>query len=162
MGMQIPYRVHPQVPTAETVPTVASAPWGGVPAFGPTEGEPDPGRALDRGSRAYVDLDPAQVRRGSGDRMYQKQECNPYRLHRGRQTEELHRRALVGPRLLRVHGRSGREGDPGIHPTSRAGGPPAGPDEDVRLTAAAGGSQTIRFELFTFQASNSAEGIDSV
>jgi len=30
------------------------------------------------------------------------------------------------------------------------------------LTAAAGGSQTIRFERFTFQASSSAGGIDDV
>jgi len=30
------------------------------------------------------------------------------------------------------------------------------------LTAATGGSQTIRFERFTFQASGSAGGIDSV
>ncbi|MCX5646285.1 MAG: hypothetical protein NTZ17_16635 [Phycisphaerae bacterium] len=35
-----------------------------------------------------------------------------------------------------------------------------GPDAEVRLTAAAGGSQTIRFERFTFQASSSAGGID--
>jgi hypothetical protein len=39
-------------------------------------------------------------------------------------------------------------------------GTPAGPDEDVRLTAAAGGSQTTRFERFTLQASSSAGGID--
>jgi putative transposase len=37
---------------------------------------------------------------------------------------------------------------------------PAGSDEDVRLTAATGGSQTIRFERFTFQASGSAGGSD--
>lgn len=30
-------------------------------------------------------------------------------------------------------------------------GPLAGPDEDVRLTTAASGSQTIRFDRFTFQ-----------
>ena len=35
-----------------------------------------------------------------------------------------------------------------------------GPEAEVRLTAAAGGSQTIRFERFTFQASSPAGGID--
>ena len=36
------------------------------------------------------------------------------------------------------------------------------PNEDVRLTAAEGGSQSIRFERFTFQASTSGGGIDWV
>ena len=35
-----------------------------------------------------------------------------------------------------------------------------GLEAGVSLTAAAGGSQTIRFERFTFQASSSAGGID--
>jgi hypothetical protein len=39
-------------------------------------------------------------------------------------------------------------------------GPLAGPDTGVWLTAAAGGSQTIRFERFTLQASTSGGGID--
>ena len=45
-------------------------------------------------SRAHADFDPAQVRRGPGDRVYQRQERHPYRPDRGRQTEELYRRAL--------------------------------------------------------------------
>jgi putative transposase len=63
-----------------------------------------------------------------------------------------------GPWLFRVHGGPRREGDPGIYPPTGAGGSPAGSDEDVRLTAAPGGSQTIRFERFTLQASSSAGG----
>lgn len=37
--------------------------------------------------------------------------------------------------------------------------PLVGPNEDVRVTAVVGGSQTIRFEQFTFQASSSAGGM---
>lgn len=160
MGMQIPCRVHPQVPSAETVPATASAPGRGISPVGPAAREPDLGRALDRGSCAHADFDPAQVCCGAGHWVYQRRERHSYRPDRGRQAEELHRGALLGPRVFCVHGGPGREGDPGIHPTSGTGRPSAGPDEDVRLIAAAGGSQTIRFERFTFQASTSGGGID--
>jgi putative transposase len=56
--------------------------------------------------------------------------------------------------------RSGREGDPEVHPATGTRGSSPGPDEDVRLTAAASGSQTIHFERFPSQASGSARGID--
>ncbi len=67
------------------------------------------------------------------------------------------RRALLGPWIFCVRGGSRRECDP-IHPAAGTAGPPVGPDEDVLPTAATGGSQSIRFERFTFQASSSAGG----
>ncbi len=79
---------------------------------------------------------------------------------RGRQAEKLHGAALLGAWLLRVDGGSGRKRDPRIYPPTGRRGSSLGPTADVRLTAAAGGSPTIRFERFTFQASGFAGGID--
>ena len=66
-------------------------------------------------------------------------------------TAELHGPAVLGPRLLRIHGRTGRGHDPGVHPKTRGGGPAPRPTRDLRaVTPPSGGARFAnRFERFT-------------
>mgnify|MGYP006303732511 CR=1 FL=1 len=160
MAMQIPCRVYPEVSAQDAVRLVASAPWGGISSLSRAEREPDSGRAPDCGSRSYADFDPAEVCGVAGDRVHQRQECDSYRPHGRGPATQFCRTALLGSWVLRLHGGTGRESDPRVHPVTGSRGSTPGSDADVRLTAAAGGSQTTRFERFTFQASGFAGGID--
>ena len=47
-----------------------TASWGSVPQVSRAEGKPDRGRSSAAGSRAHVDLDPAQIRCVASGRLY--------------------------------------------------------------------------------------------
>jgi len=76
MGVQIPRRVHSQVPEEDAVWADTTASWGSVPQVGCAEGESDRGGPYAAGSRAYVDLDPAEIGGVASGRLYQGKECH--------------------------------------------------------------------------------------
>ena len=111
----------------------ATASGRGVPEAGRAEGKPDRGRSSDAGSRAHVDLDPTEVRSVAGDRIYQGKECDPFGSCIRREEAELCRPALLGERILRLHRRTRRRGNTGVHQEAGRGGQAPGADESVAL-----------------------------
>src|SRR5262245_24003996 len=76
MGVQVPCRVHSEVPQEVAVwenPTVLGQ---CIPRARPAQGMPDRGRALDPRSCAHVDINPAEVFGGRGDRVSEREELD--------------------------------------------------------------------------------------
>jgi hypothetical protein len=78
MGVKIPCGLYPEVPPPGVVRAVAPPPRGGVSRPRAGQGEPHPRGASDARSCAHVDLDPAQVRGVTGDRVPQGQQRNRF------------------------------------------------------------------------------------
>src|SRR6266511_3580952 len=73
--VQVPRGLRAEVPPQGAVRGAEEAPGVGLPGPRQAEGVQDRGRAPDERSRAYVDLDPAEVRGGAGDRIPQGQDA---------------------------------------------------------------------------------------
>src|SRR5215467_13324363 len=106
MGVQIPRRVHSQVPEKDPVCTTSTASGGGVPQAGRTKGKQDRGGAPSSGPRAHDDFHPAEIRGVAGGRVHQGQECDPLGPGIRGKEAELRRAALLGQRVLCIHGRT--------------------------------------------------------
>src|SRR5260221_8547222 len=104
MGVQIPRRVHSQVPEEDAVWADKTASWGSVPQVGRAEGESDRGGAYAAGPRAYVDLDPTEIRGVASGRLYQGKKCDPHRAGVRRKETKFCRPKLLGSRVFRLHG----------------------------------------------------------
>ncbi len=79
MGLQIPHYLHSEVSEEGALSGAATRTGKGFSgAYGATR-SPDCGRALDAGSRPYVDLDPAEVLGLAGHGVYHGEECDPHR-----------------------------------------------------------------------------------
>src|SRR5262245_16478642 len=63
--------VHYKVSDEDAFWAYPTTPWGSVPQVGRAEGKPDRGGAFAAGSRAHVDLDPAEIRGVASDRLHQ-------------------------------------------------------------------------------------------
>src|SRR5215471_7740315 len=61
-------------------------------------------RPYDAGSCAHVDIDPAKTCSVTSRRVYQRQECDTSGPDVRRQKAQLRRSALLGQRLLCIHG----------------------------------------------------------
>src|SRR6266480_5395701 len=107
MGVQIPRRVHSQVPQKDPVCGVATAPGGSLPKVGRAERKQDRGGSSSSRPRAHVDLDPAKVRSVAGGRVYQGEECNSPGSRIRRKEAELRRPAFLGEGILRIHSGAG-------------------------------------------------------
>src|SRR4051794_11007226 len=77
VGVQIPRRVHSEVPPEDPLWRAETAFGGGFPQAGCAEGEPDRGRPPPARSRPYDDFDPAEICGVTGGRLYQRQERDP-------------------------------------------------------------------------------------
>src|SRR5260370_36713288 len=103
MGVQIPRRVHSQVPQEDAVCRVATAPGGGIQKIGRAKGKPDRGRSSSAGSCAHVNLDSTKIRSVAGDRVYQGKECDTLGSRIRREEAELRRSTLLGDRLEQMN-----------------------------------------------------------
>ena len=134
MGVQIPCGVYPEVSKEESVSRITKTFDRSVPALGTAEREPDRRRALDVGSRAYVDCDSAEVCCIAGGGIHQRQECDSLGANIRGKKAKFYRPALLGQRLLCIDGGSGRAADTSVHPEPGSRRSPAGPIEPVALT----------------------------
>ena len=68
MGVQVPCRVHAEVPQEGVVWANPASPGYCIPRAGPAQGMPDRGRAPDARPCAHADIDPAEILGVGGDR----------------------------------------------------------------------------------------------
>lgn len=129
MGLQISCGVYTEASEEADFRCAASPAWGDIPRVGGTQGIQGCRRASHGRSRSYVFEHPAEVRCIECGWLYQGQECDSDCTEVRRSTEELHRRALWGQGILRVHGRAGRNHGSCVHPESRRGRRAIQPDE---------------------------------
>src|SRR5271157_4080067 len=102
------------------------------------------GRTSAARSRAYDDFDPAQVRRGTGDRFYQREECDSPGASVRRAEAEFCRAEFLGAGILRVNGRAGRGLGSRVHPHAGERGQALGSVEHVALKRPPSGGQPCR------------------
>src|SRR5512142_654576 len=97
MGVQIPHSFYPEASQKDAVRTAEEAPGRGVSSVGAAEGESDPRRAHDGRSRAYADVDPAEVCGVTGGGIHEGEECDSSGSVRGEE-EKLCGATFLGPR----------------------------------------------------------------
>jgi hypothetical protein len=134
VGVQIPRRVHTEMPATDAVRRTAQVPWRGFPKAGGTERKSNRGRASDAGPRAYNDRDSAEVCRVAGGWVHQGQERHPFGAGLCGAEAKLRRAACLGKRILCIDGGSGRSRNTGLHPTPKRRGQATGANEPVEVT----------------------------
>src|SRR5256885_996443 len=102
MGVQIPRRVHPEVPTQNALRRATATPRPGFSDAYEAEGKLRGGRASHARSCAHDAVDPAEVRGVAGRRVHEGQERDSCCPNIRRAETQLRRAALLGPRLLRL------------------------------------------------------------
>src|SRR3989442_15070295 len=119
MGLQVSYRVCPEAAPAPIVWPDPPPVGRDFPCVGPPERVSDCRGASVARSCPHLYRDSAQTCGGTGDWLFERQECYSHRAAVWWQGAELHRRAFLGPRLRRVHG--GLRAGPGasLHPCPR-------------------------------------------
>src|SRR5262249_46950490 len=85
MGVQVPCRVHAEVPQEVAVWANQAALGHRIPRACPAQGMQDRGRAPDARPCAYVDIDPAEIFGVRGDRVPEREELDLDRAERGTQ-----------------------------------------------------------------------------
>src|SRR3954454_17328872 len=109
-----------QMGTDPTNPSPRELPLSNQTRFSCAEGEPDRGGPPHARSRPYDDLDPAEICGVTGDRVHQRQERDPSGSGLRRKEAQLRRTAFLGQRVFRFDRRTGRGGDPVVHPEAEA------------------------------------------
>jgi len=119
MAVQIPHRVHTEIPEEEALRGDQASPWRSVSPIGPTEGVLDRGGTHHGGPRAYVverATEALGVERGG---IHERKKRDPYRAAFPEAGEELRGPGVLGAGLLRGHGRPGYGINPAIHRRAR-------------------------------------------
>src|SRR5262249_6583049 len=101
MGVQVPCRVHTEVPQEVAVWANPTALGQCIPRARPAQGMPDRGRALDARSCAHVDINPAEVFGGRGDRVFEREELDLDCAERGTQVAQFSGPQVLGQAVLR-------------------------------------------------------------
>jgi hypothetical protein len=114
-GLQISCGFHTEVPEESNLRENQEEPWRRVPRLGAAAGKPDRGGAFDDGSCPHAGFDPAEIFGCRGDRLHQGQKLDLDRAEHRAKGEELHRAQVLGARIFRLDGGSGRGDDPGLH-----------------------------------------------
>src|SRR5580693_476393 len=134
MDLQISCGLHSEMWAQGAVSGTAPTSGRGVPKARPTEGIEGRGRASDGRPCPHAAVDSAEIRGVAGRRVYQGQERDPLGAGlRGAQAQ-LRGPALLGPWILREHGRPRRGGHPSLHSQSRETGSEARTNEPLALT----------------------------
>ena len=97
------------------------------------EGKWNRGRASAAGSCAHDDCDTAEVCGVASDWIYQRQECDSSGAGVGRAEAEFRRAALLGTRILGVHGGARRGGDSRLHPQAKGRRQAIGPAKSLAI-----------------------------
>lgn len=106
MDVQIPYRLHAQVPKEGDIWTVQGRPAGDNPDALQIQGHRDSGRPHDAGSRTSAAEYPSEVQCIISDGISQREE-RAYDVRQAREPEiQVREQALLVRRVLREHGRA--------------------------------------------------------
>src|SRR5271166_5987781 len=84
----------------------------------------------------FSSVDTSEICGVAGGRVYQGQERDPFGPGLWRAQTQFCWAALLGPRILRQHGRAGRGRNPRLHSQPREGRPEARTNESLALTNA--------------------------
>src|SRR3974377_1233573 len=76
MGVQVPCRVHAEVPQETAVWTDQAAPGHCISRACQAQGMQDRRRTSDARPRAYADIDPAEIFGGGGDRVLEREKLD--------------------------------------------------------------------------------------
>src|SRR5262245_29873041 len=126
MGVQVPCRVHAQVPQEGAIWANQAALGYCIPRACPTQGMQDRGRKPDARPRAYADIDPTEIFGGRGDRISEREEFDLDCAECRTQAAQFSWPQILGERLLRFDRRARRGNDPRLHQKSGDGGQSAG------------------------------------
>src|SRR6516225_11060748 len=102
MGVQVPCRVHAEVPQEGTVWANQAALGYCIPRACSPQGMQDRRRTFDAGPRAYADIDPAEIFGGRGDRVSEGEKLD--RAECGTQAPQFSWPQILGEGLLRFDG----------------------------------------------------------
>src|SRR6516164_7788018 len=117
----------------DAVPGTAETFGGSFPTAGRVEGKWNRGRASAAGSCAHDDCDTAEVCGVASDWIYQRQEYDSSGAGVRRAETEFRRAALLGTRILGVHGGARRGGDSRLHPQARGRRQAIGPAKSLAI-----------------------------
>jgi hypothetical protein len=126
---------HSEMSPQDVVWSIATVFGRGIPPTGGAERKPDRGRASDARSRAHDDINTAKVCGFLGGGIHQGEECDPFGPGIWGAQAQFCGAALLGTRVLRFDGRSGRGRDSRIYSEPGAGRSAFGPIESVALTS---------------------------
>lgn len=118
-------RCPTEIPEEAAVRADQEGAWRSISPPGEAEGELDKSRAHDGGS--CDDIDSAEICALAGDRIYQREECDPHCQDLSGPKNELCRSALLVQGVFCVDGASGRAGDTGVYPAPGGGRPQVDP-----------------------------------
>ena len=104
MGVQVPCRVHTEVPQESVVWANPAALWHSIPRACSAQGVPNRGRAPDARPRAHADIDPTEIFSGGGDRVSKREELDLDRTECETQAAEF---KILGKGLTRFDGQAG-------------------------------------------------------
>jgi len=130
MGMQVPCSLDSEMPEENTVRSDQEGPGGSTARVGDTEGERDPGRAIDGGSRPHVDLDSTEVWGGAGGGIHEGKERHMDSEDDGA-AEKFYGPEFLGEGVLRVDGGVGGENAARVHSSAGRGRSEVGADEAI-------------------------------
>src|SRR6476660_5992624 len=99
-GVQVPRRVHAEVPQETAVRQDKAASGPGISRSRTPQGMPDRGGAFDAGSCPYADIDTSQVFGGADHRVHEGEELDMDRAECRTQDAEFSRPQILGARIL--------------------------------------------------------------
>src|SRR5262245_42575425 len=118
MGVQVPCRVHAEVPQEGAVWADQAAPGHCITRACPAQGMQDRRRAPDARPCAYADIDPSKILGGRGDRISEREKLDLDCAECGTQAAQLPGPQILGEGLLCFDRRAGRGDDPRLHQKS--------------------------------------------
>src|SRR5215471_16659570 len=118
MGVQVPCRVHAEVPQEAAVWANQAAPRHCISRACQAQGMQDRRRTSDVRPCAYPDIDPAEVFSGGGDWVSEREKLDLDCAERGTQAAQFSWPQILGEGLFRFDRRAGRGDDPYLHQKS--------------------------------------------
>src|ERR1700719_1996582 len=107
MGVQVPCRVHAEVPQEAAVWANQAAPRHCIPRACPAQGMQDRRRTPDARPCAHADIDPAEIFGGGGDRISEREKLDLDCAECGTQAAQFSWPQILGEGLLRFDRRAG-------------------------------------------------------
>src|SRR5262245_57475989 len=101
MGVQIPCRVHAEVPQEAAVRANQAVPGNCISRACQAQGMQDRRRTSDAGPCAYPDIDPAEIFGGRSDRVLEREKLDLDRAECGTQATQFSWPQILGEGLLR-------------------------------------------------------------
>ena len=126
LGVQVPRRVHAEVPQEAAIRQNKTASRSSVSRPRAPQGMPDRGGASDARSRPYVDFDSSKIFGGTDHRIHEREELDMDRAECRTEDAKFSGPQILGTRILCYDGRAGRGSDQDLHQKPRTSRPRTG------------------------------------